>query len=100
MKIGNTCEFQQVFVVQFEQLVRNRVEVSERMLNSVGLELEAQTDSFLNQSGGSHSESYYSVYKNAEVATKWNAELDPYIAAEIYADLEGTRLERFLDESN
>lgn len=85
-------------VVQFEDLVRNRHEVTERMLAMVGLKLADQTNAFLTQSGGNHSDGYYAVYKNVEVTTKWKGDLDPYIVDEIYADLKGTRLERFLDE--
>ncbi|MGI9517091.1 MAG: sulfotransferase family protein [Pirellulaceae bacterium] len=86
-----------VFVLQFERLVHNRMETGEQMLKFAGLDLDQQTLDFLNASGDSHQDSYYSVFKNSNVTSKWKQELDSYVVSEIHDDLQHTRLQQFLE---
>jgi hypothetical protein len=86
----------QACVVRYEDIVHKRVERCEEMFKFIDLELDPQTTAFLEQSGGDHKGSYYSVYKDNAVTTKWRDDLDPYIISEIEQDLAGTRLEQFL----
>lgn len=85
-----------VFVVNYQQLVAEPVELTKKIFKFAGLPFGEQTENFLLKSTTVHNESYYSVYKSAEDTDKWKTEFDPYIISEIYADLKGTRLEQFL----
>jgi hypothetical protein len=69
-----------------------------KLFKFVGLNWHESTEQFVVSSGENHSDDYYSVYKNQQVLASqpWREELDEFIIDEIYADLQGTRLERFL----
>ena len=86
----------QMYIVDYEELVDNPIVVSQSIFDFVGLEFTEQTESFLKASHSVHKESPYAVFKDKSVRDRWKSELDPYIVNEITRDIEGTRLARFL----
>lgn len=85
-----------VRVLRYEDAVANPAGVFQEVFSFFGLPFGSQTISFLADSTSTNSDSYYAVYKDASVADKWREEFEPEIAAEIQADLSGTRLARFI----
>jgi hypothetical protein len=87
------------FLVQhYEDLLDDTCTKMKKLFKFVGLNWHESTEQFVVSSGENHSDDYYSVYKNQQVLASqpWREELDEFIIDEIYADLQGTRLERFL----
>lgn len=87
---------ERVYVLRYEDAVRNPSGVFANVFDFFGLSFEQQTAEFLAKSTSTHSENYYAVFKEASVADRWRDELEPEIAAEIEEDLRGTRLACFL----
>ena len=88
-----------VCLVHYEKLAENPINQVTSILEFCGLEMEPQVQRFLDKSVSSQNENYYSVFKKAQlVASRWKDEMPPGIVDEIYAELQGTRLERFLYE--
>ena len=82
----------------YESLVENPVVGCETMLRFCNLAYAPEEAAFLEESTSFHLDSYYAVYKDASVAMQWQNEMPEDIVEEIYSDLRGTRLERFLYE--
>jgi len=87
----------QVYIVQYEDLVDHTVEKTRNLFSFLGLNLTSQTKDFLVDSNSAHKEGPYSVFKDKSVKDKWKYELDSSIANEIVYEIQGTRLERFLE---
>ena len=85
-----------VYVVSYEELVRNSVLKVTEMFKFFGIPFSNQTTTFLTACASKHIDSPYSVFKDKSVVDQWKGELDSFITSEIEADLVGTRLERFL----
>jgi hypothetical protein len=86
----------QVTVVRYEDLVTDKQTAIPALFKKVGLECEEQTMAFISESSKRHDPSPYSVFKDSSVIEKWRETLDPDIVNEVYFELKGTRLERFL----
>lgn len=82
-------------VLRYEDAVKNPQKAISSLFEFLGIPYGETTQLFVRESTALHNDSYYSVYKHKDVADKWRSELDPYIIDEIYADLAGTRLEKF-----
>ncbi len=88
---------ERVLVVNYQNLVSDTISLVEEIYAFTGLELTEQTKNFLQKSTSTHNNNYYAVFKDKSVAHRWKGELEPEIAAEIEADIRGTRLEQFLN---
>jgi hypothetical protein len=86
---------ERTYVLRYEDLVQNPIDMTYEIFDFFNIPLTHQTKDFLTASTTTSQESYYSVYKTADVTEKWKTDLDPYIAEEILADLSGTRLNAF-----
>lgn len=85
-----------VKVLRYEDAVMNPIAVFQDVFSFFGLPFTTETLNFLSRSVSSHSDDYYSVFKEASVADKWRSEMPHEIVEEIYSDLKGTRLSRYL----
>jgi hypothetical protein len=88
------------FIVQYyEGLLVDTNNKMQDLFKFVGLPWQSNTRDFVVDSGASHSDDYYSVYKNPVLLASqpWREHLPANIVDEIYADLKGTRLARFLE---
>jgi len=85
-----------VFVLRYEDLVENTETWTENMFNYVGLSITEQTKKFLYDCHGKHDSDDYAVFKDKSVKDKWRTQLDHRIINEIFEDLKGTRLEKFI----
>jgi len=85
-----------VLLVVYEDLVDDPLGKAGEVFDFMGLDLEGQTRDFLVRSTREKKASPYAVYKDRSVRDRWRAELDEHIVTEVLADLEGTRLARFL----
>lgn len=88
---------EKVYVVKYEDLVEDGFEQTRRMFEFAGIPFGEQTKGFLAECNMVEKEGPYAVYKSKSVRDKWRQTLDQTIIDKIYADLRGTRLERFLD---
>ena len=86
------------YILSYNDLVDNTSRRSEEIFHFLDLEFTKQTENFIAECNSKHIEGPYSVYKNKSVKDKWKKQLNPKIVDEIYFELKGTRLERFLDE--
>lgn len=86
------------YLVQYEELLNRTIEKAKDMFMFFGIPWSKQTQDFLISSHSSHLDSYYSVFKNPISLRNptWKSKLPEFIVNEIYSDLKGTRLERFL----
>lgn len=87
-----------IMMVRYEDLVNEPIITTNKLFNFMGLDMHSQTTKFLNDCHAKNILNEYAVYKNKEVKDKWKKQLNPKIVDEIYFELKGTRLERFLDE--
>jgi Sulfotransferase domain len=87
---------QKVFVIKYEELVDNPLEISRHFFDLVGLEFTEQTKTFLEKCHSVNRDSPYAVFKDKAVKERWQSELDPSVIAEIIEDIKDTRLARFL----
>lgn len=85
-----------VQVVRYEELVTNTMEQSRAIFELLDLPWTKQTVGFVNDCHARHDTSPYAVFKDPAVADRWRSELDGTIQTAIQDDLQGTRLERFL----
>ena len=85
------------FLVHYEHLVSNPVEIIGKAFSFGNLRMEAQVIDFIKLSQSYHLDDVYAVYKSPQVKDRWRLELDSSIANEIENDLKGTTLERFLE---
>ena len=100
MYLDLQAQFPERFMlVRYEDAVSQPTETFRKLFDFFGVPFGNQTQTFLEESTNKHGESYYGVYKNANVADKWKDELDPYIVEQIRADLAGTRLEQFVADN-
>ena len=88
------------YLLHYERLVDDPISVSSNVLSFCNLSFEEEVEDFVSSSVTSHNDSYYSVFKNPAVATKWYDEIPNHIFEEIKSDLTGTRLEQFLYTPN
>jgi len=86
-----------VMAARYEDLVGDPRAGAERLLGFAGLPPHPQAERFVaaSTSGGDRHHDY-GVFKDRAVVWRWREELDPGIAAEVAAELRGTRLEQFL----
>ncbi len=86
-----------LLVIKYEDLVEGPLEITKKMLSFTKLKYVHQTDTFLHNCHQKHNNNEYAVFKDKSVKDKWKDQLNPYIINEIFEDLKGTRLERFLE---
>jgi len=83
-------------IIRYEDVVEDPVGRTRELFEFVGLELEAQTLSFLEECHKKHNDDSYAVYKKKDVAYKWKGTLPDEIRETIISEVTGTPLERFL----
>jgi len=84
------------YILNYDDMVSNTYKETEKMFNFLNIELTEQTKNFINKCHSKNINGPYAVYKNKNVKDKWKKQLDKNIIDEIYDELKGTRLERFL----
>jgi hypothetical protein len=84
-------------LIRYEEIANQPELTAEKMLESAEIELCDEVINFLADSQSHHSDSYYSVFKNTGQQQRWRESLDAHIIDEIYSDLQGTRLQQFLE---
>jgi hypothetical protein len=89
---------EKVYILNYNNLVSNTLEDVEKMFNFLQIEVSQQTKDFIEKCNIKHIEGPYAVYKDKSVKDKWKSKLDNKIIDEIYFELKGTRLERFLND--
>jgi hypothetical protein len=62
----------------------------------LNIKYSRQTIKFIKDCHETHVADQYAVYKSKSVATHWEKQLNPDIIREIYSELTGTDLERYL----
>lgn len=85
-----------VHIVRYEDLVKDPFNQTDKIFAFVKEELSEQTQNFIQESRSKHIESPYAVFKNESVVDSWRSQLDQKIIDEIYSELSGSRLEKFL----
>ncbi|MFT5635026.1 MAG: hypothetical protein ACI89T_000457 [Cognaticolwellia sp.] len=85
-----------VYLIKYEDLVNAPLLMTEEMFSFCDISMDKQTSDFLSLSTKSHDNSPYSVFKSKQVIDNWKSDFDPYITQEIFQDLQGTRLEKFI----
>ncbi len=87
----------QVKVISYENLVTDALTTTSRIFEFAGLKMSEQTEKFLIESQSRHSDIYNAVFKDKSVKDKWRSHLKAEVIEEIYKDLKGTILEKYLD---
>ena len=82
-------------VCRYEELVRNREQVTSELFEFAGCTLHSETRAFLQDSQSRHDDRTYAVFKSPSVADRWRSELPEDIQKTIRAELAGTPLEEF-----
>ena len=82
-------------VCRYEDLVRNRQQVSAELFEFAGYRLRPATSAFLRDSANRHDGRDYAVFKDPSVADRWRSELPEPVRAAIRDELAGTPLAEF-----
>jgi hypothetical protein len=83
-------------LLRYEDAVGAPHQTISALFDFLNIPVGEATQQFLLDSMSSRNNSYYSVYRDINVADKWRSNLDRHIIDEIQADLASTRLEQFL----
>lgn len=87
-------------LLEYERCVEDPTACIKGLFPALGLDVHAQTETFLVQSRTEHKDHPRAVFKHPGVSTRWKSELDPDISAEIVGALRGTRLASFLSDEH
>lgn len=82
-----------VHIIRYVDFLSMPIEKTKSLYSSIGLEITQSTTDFLSNSVSTANTDPYSVYRNRQTDDKWRIELNPSIAEEIQADLQGTEFE-------
>jgi Sulfotransferase domain len=83
-------------IFQYENIVKDIKQETQKLFNFVGIPYTNQTRDFLLESQSKNIDDPYAVYKNKSVRSKWKKNLDIEIQNEIIKDIENSSLKRFL----
>ena len=83
-------------LTQYEHLVSRTESEVARLFSFAGLSVHPQALDFLKISTSRNDPDPYAVIKTGKTGQRWRYELDTAIVNEIYNDIQGTSLERFL----
>ncbi|AMO35708.1 sulfotransferase [Thauera humireducens] len=83
-------------LAHYEKWVCTPIACTTSVLDTLGLTLHSQTETFLRESQVEHKDHPRAVFKHPSVTSRWTASLDPAISTAIVAELEGTPLASFL----
>jgi hypothetical protein len=88
-----------VTIIRYENLVKKTFKTVSDMFAFCGIsEIPDQTSKFLKDSKNTTSDNKYSVYRGQnDVLSKWKQNLPESIQQEIYNELQGTSLEKYLE---
>ncbi|WP_138419832.1 sulfotransferase family protein [Aquibacillus sediminis] len=87
---------ERVFLVKYENLVKNPVDMSEKIFDFFGLDYTSQTSNFIKDSTKIKQKDVYSVFKGKKDVNDWKNDLNGSIVNKVYQDIKGTELEQFL----
>lgn len=85
-----------VYVQTYKDLVLSAESVARNLFKFCEIPFSKQSAEFIEQSQKMHNPDQYAVFKNSSVLDSWKSELSSEIQEEIYNELSGTSLERFL----
>jgi hypothetical protein len=88
-----------VHIIHYDKLIQNTEEFIIELFENLQIPFTKQTKEFITKSQNGSDNNYYSVFKDQTDKQKWKTAFSKYIIDEITADLEGTRLEKFLYDS-
>jgi hypothetical protein len=83
-------------IFRYEDLVAGGTPAAERIFAFFDLPFGEQSRRFLQESQSRHDDDTHATFKRPEVKDRWRSELEEPIREAIYAELQGTELERFL----
>jgi len=83
-------------VFRYEDVVADPVEMTRILFQFAGIDYDDEVPSFLTRSHAIHDPNVFSIFRSPSVAGRWRVEFPKHIADEIYQELKGTRLERFI----
>jgi len=86
-----------VYLVKYEDLVKNPVKQTKELFDFCGIDLSEQTTSFINASTSFEQKESYSVYKGKKDVGDWKEQFDDEIKNSIFKELNGTEFEEFLN---
>lgn len=87
-----------MYILKYNELNHNPLDKINNIFSFCSLTIEEQTVDFINQSTSKFAGSTYSVFRKKQKDDAWKNQLAPLIIEEIYSDLKGTKLEKYLDE--
>lgn len=85
-----------VILIHYDDFINGTEEKVKVIFDKLEIPYTDQSKKFLVKSGKGKDENYYSVFKGKSNRDKWMAEFPLYIQNQIKADLNGTRLEKYL----
>lgn len=85
-----------VYVLKYEDLVSNTMEVTKEMFRFCELKYDGQTNHFINDSKSNMNDNPYSVYKDKSKIKEWEDQLPQAVIDEVFNELTGTEFEPFL----
>ncbi|WP_208586130.1 sulfotransferase [Gracilibacillus suaedae] len=85
-----------VYLLKYEDLVSNTVDVTKDMFDFCDLTIGKQTNDFIGDSRSKMNDNPYSVYKGKNNTKEWENQLPKSVIEEVYHELTGTEFEQFL----
>jgi hypothetical protein len=87
-----------VLIVNYRDLLKNTASEVTSIFDFTGISMEKQTLSFLKASLSTSNKNPYAVFRNNPADDKWKGRLPQNIIEEVYAELVGTELEKYLKD--
>ncbi len=87
-----------VNIIRYSRMLAHPIEETQKLFASIDLEMCNSTREFIVKSNNTDNQDPYSVFRYSQRDDKWKTELDPHIAESIIKDLEGTPLQKYLEE--
>lgn len=89
-----------VYIQKYSDMLKNPLEESKKLFNFCKIEFTNTTVNFLRNSTSCDNTDAYAVFRSRQSDYKWKAELLPEISEQILADLKGTHLEEYVEQSH
>lgn len=85
-------------IYRYEDILASPFSMARTIFNTLDIDFSDEVKEFISLSRAKHSDNPRSVYKSKIDPNRWKKQLPPVIVNEIYNDIKGTSLERFLKE--
>jgi len=87
-----------MFLLKYKDLNNDPFNITKDIFSFSNLAMERQTVDFINQSTSEITGTTYSVYRKKYKDDSWKEQLHPRIIEEVYKELQGTKLEEYMNE--